>query len=80
MIKREKINPRKAIAPHRLGTILLLALTVLMTPACTTRAWYEGIQATAKQACRREPLSEQERCESRLNKADFEAYQKNRPR
>jgi hypothetical protein len=64
---------------NKYGALLLIA-TLHMAPGCTTRAWYTTVQASAKQACLREPASEQERCEARLNKSDFDAYEKHRSR
>jgi hypothetical protein len=66
--------------PHRFKMFLLIVLAIQMLPGCTTRAWYEGVQATAKQACLREPPAEQARCESRLNKQDFDSYVKDQLR
>lgn len=66
--------------PTHFRTLLFIVMMIPMLPGCTTRAWYDGVQATAKQACQRQPPSEQERCESNLNKDDFDTYEKNRTR
>lgn len=55
-------------------------LAVCALPGCSTRAWYDGLQFAAKQACERQPASERERCESRRNTQDFEAYNAQRAR
>jgi hypothetical protein len=65
---------------NKVGVLVFIGLVVQELPGCTTRALYEGVQATAKQACLREPPSEQERCESRLNKQDFDSYAKDQRR
>ena len=61
--------------PWKMSGLLLL---VLMLPACSTRAWYQTVQATARQECQRQPPAEQARCEAQLNKDDFETYEKMR--
>jgi len=66
--------------PNNFRAFLLAVLTVQMLPGCTTRAWYETLQVTSKQACQRQLPTEQERCESRLNKEGFDTYEKNRLR
>lgn len=66
--------------PTHFCTLLFIVMMIPMLLGCTTRAWYDGVQATAKQACQRQPPSEQERCESNLNKDDFDTYEKNRTR
>lgn len=62
----------------RLLVGVLLGVIFSLLSGCTTRAWYETMQATAKQACRKEPPSEQERCEARLNRMEYEQYEKQR--
>lgn len=57
----------------RLPMLLLMCL-----PGCTTRAWYEGMQNSARTACQQQPSSEQARCEARLNRQDYDAYEKSR--
>jgi hypothetical protein len=51
---------------------------VVCLPGCTARGWYEGMQNSAKVACQQQPSSEQARCEARLNKQDYDTYEKNR--
>ncbi|HTD89648.1 MAG TPA: hypothetical protein VK663_03225 [Burkholderiales bacterium] len=57
---------------------ILMILAIQNLTGCSTQAWYEGMQTAAKQSCQQQPSSEQERCEARLNKQDFDAYEKNR--
>jgi hypothetical protein len=52
--------------------------TALLLQGCTTRAWYDGLQHSARQACLSQPSSEQARCEARLNRQDFDSYEKQR--
>lgn len=59
------------------GKLLMATITTLLLPGCSTRAWYASVQMAAKHACQ-QPSSERERCESRLNRQDFETYQKHR--
>jgi len=60
---------------NRFTRVLLLAACLT---GCTTRAWYDGMQNSAKSACQQQPSSEQARCEARLNRQDFDAYEKSR--
>lgn len=64
--------------PRKMSGLLLLVLTIPLLPACSTRAWYQTVQATARQECQRQPPTEQARCEAQLNKDDFESYEKAR--
>ncbi len=57
---------------------LLVIVAILLLPGCTMRAWYDGLQNSAVQACQTHPSSEQGRCEARLNKQDYDAYEKQR--
>lgn len=57
-------------------TALLLGLLVL--GACSTRAWYEGMQNGAEDACRRKPEAEAQRCLDRLNRQGYDDYEKTR--
>lgn len=59
---------------------VVAALFIALLPGCTTRGWYEGGRTGAQLACQRQPPSEREQCEARLNKDDFDTYQKNRAR
>ena len=63
---------------NRFINLLFTVVTVHMLAGCTTRAWYEAMQGKAKQACLRQPPSEQARCEANLHKDDFETYEKHR--
>lgn len=63
-------------ASRKMSALLLLVLTIPLLPACSTRAWYQTVQATARQECQRQPAAEQARCEAQLNQDDFERYEK----
>jgi hypothetical protein len=64
--------------PNRFINLLFIVMAGHMLAGCTTRAWYEAMKGKAKQECLHQPPSEQTRCESNLNKEDFETYEKNR--
>jgi hypothetical protein len=66
------------VMPLNLRRLLLVLPVIACLPGCTTRAWYEGMQNSAKAACRQQPSSEQARCEARLNQQDYDIYEKNR--
>jgi hypothetical protein len=51
---------------------------IFFLQGCTTRAWYDGLQHAAQQACLSQPSSEQARCDARLNRQDFDRYEKQR--
>ena len=59
---------------------LFFALFTALIQGCTTRAWYQTMQSAAMQACRHQPPPEQAHCEARVNKEDFETYEKQRSR
>jgi hypothetical protein len=63
---------------RNLRLCFLSLLMVACLPGCTTRGWYEGMQSSARMACQQQPSSEQARCEARLNKQDYDTYEKNR--
>lgn len=58
--------------------ISFAALVFATLSGCTTRAWYEGLQHSARTACQQQPSSERARCEARLNLQDYATYQKHR--
>ncbi|MGC3980208.1 MAG: hypothetical protein QM808_03020 [Steroidobacteraceae bacterium] len=53
-----------------------LLLTATLSTGCTTKAWYQGVQATADLNCRKQPVTEVERCRERTNTLSYEEYQK----
>lgn len=61
------------------GTLAaLLALALL--PACSNRAWYEGMRARAESECRQLPPGGYEDCMARVNRQSYEDYEKERQR
>jgi hypothetical protein len=64
--------------PKRLHGIILMFAAMPVLTGCTMRAWYEGLQSSAAQACQTQPSSERMRCEARLNKQDYDSYEKQR--
>lgn len=60
------------------GGQLFFVCLILAVQGCTTRTWYESMQSAAQQSCRNQPPPEQARCDARLNKDDFDTYQKKR--
>jgi hypothetical protein len=59
-------------------SLFLLLVATTMLSGCTMRAWYDGLQSSAAQACQTQPSSEMARCEARLNKQDYDTYEKQR--
>ena len=53
-------------------------IALLLLGACSSRAWYAGVQHGAEDACRRKPESEIQHCLDRLNKQDYDRYEKSR--
>ncbi len=43
---------------------------------CSTKAWYEGGQNSAKHNCHNQPPSEIDQCLKNLNKKTYKEYQK----
>lgn len=58
---------------------LIVSLLPLL-PSCATKDWYEVIQRAAQQRCQQQPETAREECERRLNKEDYESYERNRKR
>jgi hypothetical protein len=56
----------------------LLALALL--PGCSSRAWYEGMRASAESECRKLPPGGYEDCMARVNRQSYEDYEKERQR
>lgn len=73
-------NHTGGIVSHKFNAVLLVALAPAVLCGCTAGTVYRTMQAAAWQACMRQPPSEQERCEARINKDDFETYERNRSR
>jgi len=46
--------------------------------ACTTQAWYDGMQLRAENQCDSQPPGAREDCLARLNKKTYDAYEKDR--
>ena len=62
-----------------------LLLTVLASlssiSACTSRHWFEGMQASARQQCQRSADAEAaRRCEDDVNHRKYDDYEKDRPK
>jgi hypothetical protein len=64
--------------PMRAALIALLAATLL--PACSSRAWYEGMRASAENECRKLPPGGYEDCMARVNRQSYEDYERERQR
>lgn len=64
--------------PMRSALIALLAAALL--PACSSRAWYEGMRASAENECRKLPPGGYEDCMARVNRQSYEDYEKERQR
>lgn len=62
--------------PKGVYAIVLAWVAMPVLAGCTMRAWYDGLQSSAAQACQTQPSSERTRCEARLNKQDYDAYEK----
>lgn len=59
--------------------VLLAAL--LAMPACTSRHWFEGMQERARLQCQQNPDPEAARqCREEVDRRQFEAYQRDRPK
>jgi uncharacterized lipoprotein YajG len=72
------LHYRERIMLKLFRRLLLVTVAILMFAGCTTRAWYDGLQNSAAQACQTQPSSERARCEARLNKQDYDSYEKQR--
>ncbi len=58
--------------------IAFILLTFFMSylTGCSTKAWYEGGQNSAKHNCHNQPPSEIDQCLKNLNKKTYKEYQK----
>ena len=54
------------------------ALLSLLLTGCSASAGYRIMQETAKQNCQKQPPTERDKCEARIDKEDYETYEKNR--
>ena len=54
---------------------IVIVLAVQWLSGCSTQAWYNGLQASARASCQQQPSSEQARCEARLNQQPYDAYE-----
>ncbi len=64
--------------PMRAALLALLAAALL--PACSSRAWYEGMRASAENECRKLPPGGYEDCMARVNRQSYEDYERERQR
>lgn len=64
--------------PMRATLFALLAAALL--PACSSRAWYEGMRASAENECRKLPPGGYEDCMARVNHQSYEDYERERQR
>ena len=54
------------------------ACCLIPLAGCTTEAWYEGAKRSAEYQCRQQPVGAVDDCLSRLNKARYDTYEKDR--
>ena len=60
-------------------TVILLALAALS--GCTSRGWFEGMQASARLQCQKTSDAEAaRRCEEDVNQRKFDQYEQDRPK
>ena len=64
----------------RLTTVFMTLGIVWGIAGCAspTRAWYDGLQTSAQANCDKQPPGAREDCLSRLNKATYDTYNKER--
>lgn len=65
---------------RQVSLLLLIPLICLLLAGCSTRAWYEGVRASAENECRRQPPGAYEDCMHRVNRQTYEDYEKERTR
>ena len=72
-------NKRKAKFTNlKLVSTVLLALTSSVQYGCTTQAWYEGVKMNAQNSCANQPSAAYQTCMSRINKQQYDQYEKER--
>ncbi len=57
---------------------LCMVLIVMALSACTSRAWYESANASAKFECNKLQPGAREECLAKVNKTPYDAYEKER--
>jgi len=63
----------------RAWVLACFAPAVLLQPACTNRAWYEGFRETQREQCYRQPSQSQiDRCLEEVNAASYDDYKRSR--
>lgn len=59
----------------------LVCGVLLCLNACTSRAWFEGMKANARQQCQHSADAEAaRRCEEDVNRRKYDDYEKDRPK
>ena len=61
-------------------TVLATLLALALLPACSTRAWYEGLRTGTENECRKLPPGGYEDCMARVNRQSYEDYERERQR
>ena len=62
-------------------TVLCVSLLLISLSGCTSRHWFEGMQASARQQCQRSADTDAaRRCEEDVNRRHYDDYEKDRPK
>jgi len=56
---------------------LAIALITVLG-GCSTQAWYEGAKVSAENECAKQPPGAAQECRARLNKQNYDQYEKDR--
>lgn len=78
MIHPKLRNVRITTLMQRCSLRLLILLLAATQAGCSARAWYAGLQESAKNQCARRPPAADEDCRQRLPPQRFDDYEKAR--
>ena len=75
----EHEGPASAGGPRRLfkGCAALAALALALA-GCTTKAWYDAVQASAAAECNKKAPTDRDTCRAQLNTKSYEQYEEGR--
>lgn len=67
----------KHISPWAL--VATITTTTLLSTACSTQNWYQGVQQTPVEECRSQPVgAARQDCEARVQKVPYDQFVKER--
>lgn len=63
---------------HRKKPRALVAALAMLLAGCSTQAWYDGVRMGAESQCAKQPPGADTACRDRLNKKQYDDYERER--